>query len=80
MKKLCKWMNINDEENLYNMTAQGKKCGVIELVLIQKHLVRCQKKENIFSENDKFILNTLFYPFSVSFGYVPENLEKFKTS
>ena len=25
MKKLCKWMNINDEENLYNMTAQGKK-------------------------------------------------------
>ena len=41
--------------------------------------MRCQKKKkNIFSENDKFILNTLFYPFTVSFGYVPENLEKFK--
>ena len=32
----------------------------------------------IFSENDQFILRTLFYPFSVRFGYVEENLEKFK--
>ena len=32
----------------------------------------------IFSRNDHFILRTLFYPFSVSFGYVEEDLEQFK--
>jgi hypothetical protein len=32
----------------------------------------------VFSENDQFILRTLFYPFSVRFGYVEENLEQFK--
>ena len=32
----------------------------------------------VFSENDQFILRTLFYPFSVRFNYVEENLEKFK--
>lgn len=79
MKKLCKWMNINDEENLYNMTAQGKKWWGDRTSFNTKAFGEMpKKKKNIFSENDKFILNTLFYPFSVSFGYVPENLEKFK--
>ena len=32
----------------------------------------------IFSKNDQFILRTLFYPFSVRFNYVEENLEQFK--
>jgi len=32
----------------------------------------------VFSENDQYILHTLFYPFSVRFGYAKENLEKFK--
>ena len=31
-----------------------------------------------FSENDQFILSTLFYPFRVQFGYAKENLEQFK--
>jgi hypothetical protein len=33
---------------------------------------------SIFSESDQFILRTLFYPFSVRFGYVEENVEQFE--
>ncbi len=32
----------------------------------------------MFTENDRFILRTFFYPFSVRFGYVEENIEQFK--
>jgi hypothetical protein len=34
---------------------------------------------SVFSKNDQFILRTLFYPFSVRFGYAEENLEQFKS-
>ena len=37
-----------------------------------------RKVGSIFSENDQFILRTLFYPFSVRFGYVKQNKEQFK--
>ena len=37
-----------------------------------------RKIGSIFSENDQFVLRTLFYPFSVSFGYTEENEEQFK--
>jgi len=37
-----------------------------------------RKLGSIFSENDQLILRTLFYPFSVRFGYVEENLEQFR--
>ncbi len=37
-----------------------------------------RKVGSIFSESDQFILRTLFYPFSVRFGYVEENVEQFK--
>ena len=37
-----------------------------------------RKVGSVFTENDRFILRTLFYPFSVRFGYVEENLEQFK--
>ena len=37
-----------------------------------------RKLGSVFSENDQFILRTLFYPFSVRFSYVEENLEQFK--
>ena len=33
---------------------------------------------SVFSYQDQFILRTLFYPFSVRFGYVEENLIGFK--
>ena len=42
--------------------------------------VNKSKVGNIFSKNDRFILNTLFYPFSVAFGYEEENLKKFKSN
>ena len=32
----------------------------------------------VFSEKDQFVLSTLFYPFSVRFNYVKENLQQFK--
>ena len=37
-----------------------------------------RKLGSVFSKNDQFILSTLFYPFSVHFGYAEENLEQFK--
>jgi hypothetical protein len=37
-----------------------------------------RKVGSVFTGNDQFILGTLFYPFSVRFGYVEENLEQFK--
>jgi hypothetical protein len=33
---------------------------------------------SIFSDKDQFILRTLFYPFSVRFGYAEEDLAGFK--
>ena len=38
-----------------------------------------RKVGSIFSDNDQFVLRTLFYPFSVKFGYVDENSEQFKS-
>ena len=37
-----------------------------------------RKVGRVFSKQGQFILRTLFYPFSVRFGYVEENLTKFK--
>tara|TARA_B100001123_G_C14881281_1_gene856108 strand:+ start:163 stop:507 length:345 start_codon:yes stop_codon:yes gene_type:complete len=36
------------------------------------------KIDTVFSKDDRFILRTLFYPFSVSFGYIEKDLEQFK--
>jgi hypothetical protein len=83
---LCDWLDIKENDSLYEMTAQGKKWwgdptspdytkdGMSAFGKIStKH-----KFGSIFSENDQYILSTLFYPFSARFGYVEENLEKFK--
>jgi len=37
-----------------------------------------RKLGSIFSKNDQLVLRTLFYPFSIQFGYAKENLEQFK--
>jgi hypothetical protein len=37
-----------------------------------------RKVGRVFSKQGQFILRTLFYPFSVRFGYVEENLIGFK--
>ena len=83
---LCKWMNIKEAESLYEMTAQGKKWwGDPASPDFKKDGMDPfgktsidRKVGSIFSEKDQFILRTLYYPFSVRFGYVQENFEQFK--
>ena len=83
---LCEWMGIGDNESLYKMTAQGKKWWGDPaspdyekdgMEPFGKTSIR-RKVGSVFTENDQFILRTLFHPFSVRFGYVEENLEQFK--
>ena len=84
---LCKWMGIEESHSLYEMTAQGKKWwGDRSSVDYLKDGMEPfgktsikRKIGSIFSKNDQFILRTLFYPFSVRFGYATENKEQFKS-
>jgi hypothetical protein len=86
IQALCKWMGIKEIESLYEMTAQGKKWwGDQSSIDYSKDGMEPfgktsinRKIGSIFSENDQFILRTLFYPFSVRFGYTEENEEQFK--
>ena len=83
---LCDWMGIEETESLYEMTAQGKKWwGDPESPDYSKDGMEpfgtnSIKREvgSVFTENDQFIMRTLFYPFSFRFGYVEENLKQFK--
>ena len=86
MKTLCKWMGIREETSLYEMTAQGKKWwgdtsspdfGENGQSAFNPSSIKRQVG-SIFSENDQFILKTLFYPFRTRFRYVDENPVKFK--
>ena len=83
---LCKWLGIEENDSLYQMTTQGKKWwgdptspdyAKEGMIPFGKTSIN-RKLGLIFSTNDQFILRTLFYPFSVRFGYVEENLEQFK--
>jgi tetratricopeptide (TPR) repeat protein len=83
---LCNWMGIEETESLYEMTAQGKKWwgdpsspdfAKDGMNPFGKTSIN-RKIGSIFSESDQFILRTLFYPFSVRFGYVEENAEQFE--
>jgi Tfp pilus assembly protein PilF len=86
MKALCNWMSIEENPTLYEMTMQGKKWwGDPSSPDYEKEGMLPFSSSNIkrpvgsvFSEQDQFILRTLFYPFSVRFGYVEENLAGFK--
>ncbi len=83
---LCKWMGINEHESLFEMTAQGKKWwGDPASPDFAKEgmdpfggTAIKRKVGSILSETDQFILSTLFYPFSVRFGYVQENAKQFE--
>ena len=84
---LCKWMGIEETDSLYEMTAQGKKWWgdpsspdykIDGMDPFGKTSIK-RKVGSIFTERDQFILRTLFYPFSVRFGYIPKNDNKFKT-
>ena len=77
---LCNWMEIKEEDSLYQMTAQGKiwwgDMSSPERGTFGK--VNKRKQGSVFSEKDKFILETLFHPFRVRFNYTNENVKKFK--
>ena len=82
---LCQWMGIQDHENVYKMTAQGKRWwGDSHSPDYEKDGMDpfgttsiSREVGLVFSETDQFILQTLFYPFSVKFGYAKENQAKF---
>jgi len=83
---LCDWMGIKETESLYKMTAQGKKWwgdshspdyAKDGMEPFGTTSIR-RKVGSVFTENDQFILRTLFYPFSVQFGYVEANPKQFK--
>ena len=86
MRALCRWMGIAETETLYEMTAQGKKWwGDGTSADLSEDNIRpfgsgsiSRKLGSILSDNDQLIIRTLYYPFSVRFGYAEENLEKFK--
>jgi hypothetical protein len=79
-------MGIREEDSLYEMTAQGKKWwGDPSSPDYDKDGQEPFGKTSIkrkigsfFSKNDQFILQTLFYPFNVRFGYTEENGEQFQ--
>ena len=83
---LCSWLGIKEKDSLYQMTVQGKKWwGDPSSPDFTKEGMSPfgktsinRKLGSVFSKNDQFILRTLFYPFSVRFGYAEENLEQFK--
>jgi tetratricopeptide (TPR) repeat protein len=84
---LCDWMGIEEEASLFEMTAQGKKWwgdpsspaySTEGMSPFDDSAITRKIGNKVFSEQDQFILRTLFYPFRVQFKYVEENLIGFK--
>tara|TARA_B110000263_G_scaffold240954_1_gene244668 strand:- start:345 stop:911 length:567 start_codon:yes stop_codon:yes gene_type:complete len=86
ISSLCDWMGVEEEPGLYEMTAQGKKWwGDPSSVDYSEEGMSpfddsSIKREigSIFSDRDQFVLRTFFYPFSVRFGYIEEDLSGFR--
>ena len=85
IKSLCKYIGIKEEKSLYEMTFQNKIWWGEKLVYeiksgkpdpFDKKAIN-KKIGEIFSLNDQFIFETLFYPFRKKFGYVEKNDRKF---
>ncbi len=83
---LCAWLGIKKTPSLYQMTAQGKKwwgdpsSPDYKADKSMSPFGETNTKihaGNVFSEKDRFILGTLFYPFSVRFGYTEPNFDGF---
>ena len=87
MAALCAWMGVEETPSLYEMSAQGKKwwgdpsspgfaageqMSPFDGAAIQRPVGA------ILSEADQFVLGTLFYPFSVRFGYREADPAAFK--
>jgi tetratricopeptide (TPR) repeat protein len=75
---LCAWMGVEVTPSLYEMTAQGKKWwgdpsspDYANNTAMSPFDDATTKRPvgAVLSEKDRFVLGTLFYPFSVRFGY-----------
>ena len=81
----CKLMGVQPHKSLYKMTSQGEKWWGDRASRDYKtdgmdpfgKTSIFRKVGSIFSEQDQFILRTLFYPFRVRFGYQEENQKQF---
>jgi tetratricopeptide (TPR) repeat protein len=86
MKALCAWLKVADSPTLYEMTAQGEKCwgAPTDPGFNAKHANPFDQSSikrpvgKILGETDQFVLGTLFYPFSVRFGYREPEPEQFQ--
>ena len=84
---ICNWLKISNDKSLFEMTAQKKKWwGDPASPDFSKDGMRPfgttsinRKVGTILSERDQFILTTLFYPFSVRFGYIKADQDQFKS-
>lgn len=78
LRSLAAWMGVDDDPALYRMTMQGKKwwgdpsspdhdetkaMEPFDTASIDRPVGR------IFGERDRFVLGTLFHPFSIRYGY-----------
>ena len=87
LKSLCSWLGVQEAPSLYHMTARGKKWWGDpsspdydpgkEMTLFDEKSINRQVGE-IFSDRDQLVLRTLFYPFSVRFGYREPNPVEFE--
>ncbi len=87
MRSLCTWLGIKEAPSLYQSTAQGKKWwgdptspdydedkGMSPF----SNAPICRPVGTIFSAKDQFVLRTLYYPFSVRFGYRDPDAPRFE--
>lgn len=82
----CDWLGIDEEQTLYEMTAQGNRWwGDPSSPDYEKDGMKPfgqssikRKVGKIFSKRDQFILKTLFYPLRIKFKYTKDSLKKFR--
>jgi hypothetical protein len=87
MKALCAWLKVENAPTLYEMTAQGKMWwgdptspdyNKSRAMLPFEDTMTNRPVGKILGETDQFVLGTLFYPFSVRFGYREPNPAQFQ--
>ena len=87
MKALCAWLEVENSPTLYEMTAQGKMWwgdptspdyNKSRAMLPFEDTMTNRPVGKILGEADQFVLGTLFYPFSVRFGYREPNSAQFQ--
>jgi hypothetical protein len=87
LEALCNWMGVDNSPTLYEMTAQGKKwwgdpsspyysnekeMSPFDGTILNRYV------GSILSKQDQLILQTLFYPFNIRFGYQDPDKKKFQ--